>query len=389
MTGASVAGPAAALCLSRAGYDVTVVERAEGLRPGGQNVDVRASGREALRRMGLEDAVRARNTGEVGTRFVDDDGGVVSEFPVDESEGSEGPTAELEILRGALAQVLHDACPDSVEWRWGDEVVSVAQDEGGVDVGLSSGGTERFDLLVVAEGVGSRTRGLVFRDDEVRERALGMYSAYGTIERTDADDDWWRFFFAPGSRQATLRPDDEGTIRANLNWLTDSPDLEEGDPAAAIRARFDGVGWEVPRILDGFDATDELYVDWLRQVICQRWHNGRVVLLGDAAWCVTPIGGGGSSLAIVGAYVLAAYLSQHDDHAVALARYEEWLRPLVEDVQDLPPGTPRLAAPKTRAGVAMLRLGTRIAALDAVQGLASKLTSGPETTQELPELLER
>lgn len=389
VTGASVAGPAAAFWLARIGCDVTVLERAPGPRAGGQNIDVRATGREVLRRMGLEDAVRRRNTGEVGTRFLDDTGAVVSEFPVEE-QGADGPTAELEILRGALSEILVEACPDSVAWRFGDHVVAVEQDEEGVAVRFAGGGRERFDLLVDAEGVGSPTRELVF-GDEPEVRPLGMYVAYGTIERTAADDDWWRVLIVPGSRQISLRPDDVGTVRAMLTFLTDTPELAGLDDAglrAALRGRFAGAGWEAPRILDGFDAAGDLYVDYLRQVRCPVWHRGRVCLLGDAAWSVTPIGGGGTSLAITGAYVLAAFLSRAGagGHQEAFARYDAWMRPLVEAAQDLPPGVPRIAAPRSRAGVGVLRLATRVAARPALRSLATRLTSGPQAEQDLPDL---
>lgn len=390
VTGASVAGPAAAYWLAEAGYDVTVAEVAPALREGGQNIDVRASGREVLRLMGLEDAVLARNTGEVGTRFLDASGATVSEFPVDTEAGQDGPTAEMEILRGALSQVLVDACPDSVRWRFGTSVEALAEHDDGIDVTFAGGEVATYDLLVVAEGVGSRTRRLVF-GDEPEERALGMYVTYGTIERTAADDDWWNVLVVPGSRQVSLRPDDVGSTRAMLNFLADSPVLEGLDHAglcAALRAEFDGVGWEVPRILDGLGQADDLYVDHLRQVVAPTWHRGRVCLLGDAAWCVTPIGGGGTSLAITGAYVLAAYLSSAEpgDHAGAFTRYEEWMRPIVEDAQHLPPGVPRIAAPKSAAGVKVLQWGTRLAALPLFRTAAQKMTSGPEATQDLPHL---
>ncbi len=388
VTGASVAGPAAAFWLSRAGFDVTVVEVAPELRSGGQNIDIRASGREVIALMGLEDAVRRRNTGEIGTRFYSEDGTVVSEFAVEEGEGHDGPTAELEILRGALSQILVEACPDSVTWSFGVSVESVDDTDTGVEVTFSDGSGERFDLLVVAEGVGSRTRRLVF-GDEPQEKPLGMYCSYGTIPRTADDDDYWNWLIVPGSRQAGLRPDDEGTTRAMLNFLADSPVLEGLDGRQlrdALREEFADVGWQVPRILDGLDSSDDLYVDYLRQVVCPTWHRGRVVLLGDAAWCVTPIGGGGTSLAITGAYVLAAFLSQtgRDDHDRAFAQYEDWMRPIVEDAQDLPPGTPRIAAPETRAGAQLLKWGTKVAALSVVQSLANRLTSGPQATRELP-----
>lgn len=388
VTGAGIAGPAAAYWLSRIGFEVTVVERSPGPRAGGQNIDVRGSAREVLRLMELEDEVRARGTGETGTAFVRPDGTAVAEFPVDPGTG-DGPTAELEILRGALAEVLVDACPPDVEWRWGDHVVACEEDDSGVQLDFETGARERYDVMVVAEGVQSSTRSLVM-GDEPRLDALGMYNAFGTIARTDADDDRWRFLVVEGSRQASLRPDDTGTTRAMLNFLADDPVLDGLDGAAvrrALRDRFADVGWEVPRILDGFDASDDLYVDWLTQVRCPRWHRGRVVLLGDAAWCVTPIGGGGTSLAITGAYVLAAMLSHApDDHVHAFSQFEEWMRPLVTDAQDLPPGVPRLAAPGSWLGVRALRMGLRAAALPVVRSVATRLTAGPSSEEGLPAL---
>lgn len=386
VTGASVAGPAAAFWMAKAGCDVTVVEQADHLRPGGQNIDIRATGREVLQLMGLEDAVVAHSTGEIGLRFYGKDGNVVSEFPVQEGEGHDGPTAELEILRGALAKVLVEACPDTVDWRFGRTVVAVDDGPDGVHIELSDGSSERYDLLIVAEGVGSHTRHLVF-GDEPKQKPLGMYVSYATIDQTPDDDQWWNWLIVPGARQATLRPDDEGTTRAMLNFRADTPVLDglEGDQLVdALRDIFGDLQWQVPRILDSLATSDDLYVDWSRQIVSTTWHRGRVCLLGDSAWCVTSLGGGGTSLAIVGAYVLAAYLTQHTSHTEAFEAYEAWMRPIVEDAQHLPPGTPALAAPATRAGAQALKWGTKIAAQPVVQSLTSKITAGPETQKQLP-----
>jgi 2-polyprenyl-6-methoxyphenol hydroxylase-like FAD-dependent oxidoreductase len=171
-------------------------------------------------------------------------------------------------------------------------------------------------------------------------------------------------------------------MRATLSFRTGSPVLAGRDAAeirAELRARFAGAGWEAARILDGFETSDDLYVDWLRQVDCPTWHRGRVCLLGDAAWCVTPIAGGGASLALTGAYVLAA--------SGSFAEYEKWMRPLVDATRKLPPGVPRIAAPRSRAGVQALRWGTRVAARPLVQSLTARLTAGPKAEKELPPLL--
>ena len=196
----------------------------------------------------------------------------------------------------------------------------------------------------------------------------------------------------PGSRSVTLRPDNLGTTRATLGFMSDPVGFESLAPdeqLTELRRRFGDLGWEVPRVLDAIEKGDELYVEDLTQVRSATWSAGRVVLLGDAAWCVTPVAGAGTSLALVGAYVLAVELSRLEDGtppAEAFARYEAWMRPVVEDAQDLPPGTPRLANPESRLGVAVFKAATRVAATRPVRALASRLTSGPKPDRALPDL---
>ena len=127
ISGASIAGPALASWLHRYGFEVTVIERAAELRSGGQNVDVRGAGREVARRMGLEDAIRAATTGEAGVRFVDADDRTIASFAAGTSD-SDGPTAELEILRGDLARLLVEQTASDVEYVFGDHITDLDDD---------------------------------------------------------------------------------------------------------------------------------------------------------------------------------------------------------------------------------------------------------------------
>ncbi len=182
VSGASIAGQALAYWLRRYGWTPTVVERADRLRTAGQNIDVRGAGREVARRMGVEAAILAAGTGEVGTRFLGSDGQTIAEFPAGEGN-SDGATAELEILRGQLARLLVDLTEPDVEYVYGDRITRLDQDDDGVTVGFANGADRRFDLVVVAEGMCSRTRDLVL-GDEVEVRDLGLYTAYCAIPRT-------------------------------------------------------------------------------------------------------------------------------------------------------------------------------------------------------------
>lgn len=327
--------------------------------------------------MNLEGRVRASGTGEVGLRFVDDRGRAVGEFPVDRSGAGDGLTAELEILRSQLSRLLVDEAGD-VESLFGERIVSVAQDENGVDVTFADAGTRRFDLLIVAEGIRSTTRNMLF-GAEPDYRDLGMYTAYCTIPQTSGDDRWWRWYLTTGGRSVHLRPDNVGSTRANLNFRTAPTGLDYQDRDSQVRRLrevFSDVGDAAPRILDALaDDPSSLYLDRIAQVRLPSWSKGRVAVVGDAAYCATPISGMGTSLALAGGYVLAGALGSAVDHHEAFATYERQMRPFVDAAQKLPPGVPRIANPTSQLGVQVFRTAVRVAASAPVRAVTSRRTS--------------
>jgi 2-polyprenyl-6-methoxyphenol hydroxylase-like FAD-dependent oxidoreductase len=389
ISGASIAGPALAYWLTAQGFTTTVVERFADLRDDGQNIDVRGAGREVARRMGIEDAIRAASTGETGTEFVDADGRPVARFAAGRSD-SGGATAELEILRGQLSRIIVDRTRDDTEYVFGDQIVALDEGADGVTVTFAHGPARTVDLVVVAEGLRSRTRSLVFpRVDAVRE--LGLNIAYLTIPRTADDTDLWRWHSAGRGRSVSLRPDNVGTTRASLTFLSDVRGLDELDHDAAVtilRRTFADVGWETPRVLAALDEAP-LYFDAVGQAHLPAWSSGRVALVGDAAHCSSPVSGMSTSLALTGAYVLAGELGTHP-HPTAFARYEALMRPYVDQAQKLPPGAPRIANPRSRAGVAVMHTVLRVAARLAagrLGGLSSALFSPPADAINLPSYL--
>ena len=364
---------------------MTVVERAPGFRDGGQNIDVRGVGRDVLRLMGLDRAALDLGTGEAGTVFVDERGRPVASFAVGDGEG---PTAEMEILRGDLARLLHGAAQAGADFRFGDSVAAIAQDGDGVTVTFTSGLVERYAVVIVAEGVGSATRGLVF-PGENRPRWMNLTTAYLTIPRTAGDDRMWRWFHAGKGRSVSLRPDAHGTTRAFLTSqgrLAAEQSWDVARQKAWLHARFADAKWETPRVLAALDETDDFYFDVLRQVRMERWSNGRVALAGDAAWCVTPLGGRGTTLAIVGAYVLAGELARTGvaDPGIAFAAYKRVMQPLVAQGQAVPKWVPRAFHPRSRIGVRVLRGALRMASRPGVQKVIGRLSGGG---REEPELL--
>ena len=392
IAGASIAGPALAYWLERYGWRTTVVERAPALRTGGQNIDLKGAGLQVIGRMGLEDQVRAAHTGELGLEFVRAQGQALARFPVGDPSGM-SLTSEVEILRGDLAELLVLATSASTEYRFGDWITSVQQQEDDAAlVTFEQGGAERFDLVVAADGIGSDTRRLVF-DDEPVVRSLGVEATWATIARTGSDTDWWRWLNTPGGT-ISLRPDRHGTMRVVVTRTLTRGEKRDvnrrrtvDEQRALLRQTFSGAGWEVDRVLGALENVEDLYFEVVGQVHAQRWSKGPVVLLGDAAYCPSPVTGMGTTLAVVGAFVLAGEIAKHTALRDGLAGYERIMRPWVNKTQKLPPGVPRIANPTSRAGVALVQAAVRVAGTPAVRRTAARLSRDrtPAKTFALPD----
>ncbi|MCR6484152.1 FAD-dependent monooxygenase [Amycolatopsis sp. OK19-0408] len=338
VAGASIAGPALAHWLQRRGAEVTVVERAPGLRPGGQAVDARGVAREVIRRMGLDAAVRAARTDTAGAYVVDADGKVLETFSA-EDDGGDGYISEIEILRGDLSRVLHEDTRDTVEYVFGDRIAELAQDADGVDVGFEGGDRRRFDLVVGADGLHSALRGMVFGPREKFVRHLGSVLAFYSVPN-EFGLERWMLDYQEAGRSAGLRPLPDATrAMAMLSFPAAEFDVDYRDIEAQkrlLREQMAGFGWLTPRILTHLDDTPDFYLDQIAQVVMDRWSAGRVALLGDAAFSSSPLSGGGTGLALVGAYLLAGELAAAGwDPAAGFAGYEQRMRSYVEANQEI------------------------------------------------------
>ena len=152
--------------------------------------------------------------------------------------------------------------------------------------------------------------------------------------------DRWLIDYQESGRSAGLRPlQDASRAMAMLSFTAADFDVDYRDVEAQkrlLRDRMAGFGWLTPRILAHLDDTPDFYLDQVAQVVMDRWSNGRVGLLGDAAFSSSPMSGGGTGLALVGAYLLAGELAAAGwDPAVGFAAYERRMRPFVEANQEI------------------------------------------------------
>ncbi|PHH91474.1 hypothetical protein CDD83_313 [Cordyceps sp. RAO-2017] len=368
ISGAGVAGPALAFWMTRLGHRCSIIERFPSLRANGQQIDIREQAVDVARRMGLLEEIRKHVVDESGLRFVDSDGKQKALFPKVESKDGrhQGFTSEFEIMRGDLCRIMVDAAAAQTKYRFGLSVDELENGKDGVEVRLSDGSVETYDLLVAADGQGSRIRKMMLRDDEAAREAshsLGVYVAYYTLARTPEDDNLATVFVAPGRRVAATRWHSAHQGQAYLATMAHADEMEAAlrqdvDRQKDLFARvFKGTGWQSNRLVEELRTADDFYAQAIVQIKCAPWSKGRVVLLGDAGYCPSPLTGMGTSLALIGAYVLAGEIARSDgDLESALAAYDRALRPLVDRIQKLPRGVPGLVYPKTELGVKALQL---------------------------------
>jgi len=355
ISGASIAGPALAYWLREYGFHPTVVERAPSPRPGGQTVDLRGAGRTVVERMGLLDQAWQLSLDQRGIAFVGRNGRIAARMPT-ELFGGEGIVSDLEVLRGDLGRLLYEASAPGTEYLFDDTVTDLHQDDHGVVVSFEKAPPRRFGLVIGADGLHSPVRSLAFGPEQQCVRPLGCYTAWFTAAAEVDLDGWYQMYNAPGGLVASIRPGRvPGEIKAGLSFRSPPLNYDRHDPAAhqaILATRFAGVGWQVPQLLRASRTAADFFFDSMGQVHLDRWSSGRVALVGDAGYCPTPLTGLGTTLALVGAYVLAGELaSAGGDHTVGYGRYEQIMRPYVTQAQELPPGGVRGYAPTSALGI--------------------------------------
>lgn len=337
ISGASIAGPALAFWLNRHGFAVTVVEKAGALRGGGYPIDVRGTALEVVRRMGILPRLRDAHIDVGRLTFLDGDGGEVASIkPHSITGGVAGQ--DLEVRRGDLTDALYAAVRDDVEFLFGDSIDTLDQSGHGVDVTFRGGGRRTFDMVFGADGLHSRTREVLFGPEEQFHRYLGYCFAGFTMRNTLGLSHELMMWNTPGRAAALYAVGDNDDVHAFLNFAHPEPPFDAfRNPEAQrdlVAAVFADAGWEVPGMLAALRDADDLFFDGVSQIRMPRWSSGRVALVGDAAYAPSFLTGQGSSLALVGAYMLAGSVADRD-HAAGFAAYEHNTREFVTVNQDL------------------------------------------------------
>ncbi|MEU6173026.1 FAD-dependent monooxygenase [Streptantibioticus parmotrematis] len=344
ISGSGIAGSSLAHWLSRhGGFEVTVVERAPAFRPGGQAIDVRGPALEVAERMGILPQLREHATDMRGMSMVDGSGREIYRSTEHTLTGGELASPDVEIMRDDLNEIIQRARPDGVAYRYGDSVTALDdRGEDGVRVEFREAPPETYDLVVGADGLHSAVRAAAFGPERDVIRHLGSYLAVFTAPNF-LDLDRWQVFCRAGAPGAEvfggiMSARGNAESRVYLGFESAQPlEYDVRDVTAQRRLvaeRVTGAGWEFDRAVKYLWDAADFHFDSMSQIHLDHWSRGRVVLLGDAGYCGSPMSGQGTSMAMVGAYVLAGELkAAAGDHRAAFAAYERELREYVADNQ--------------------------------------------------------
>ncbi|NVM89871.1 2-polyprenyl-6-methoxyphenol hydroxylase-like FAD-dependent oxidoreductase [Variovorax sp. SG517] len=355
ISGASMAGLSAAHWFARLGHRVTVVERADGLRPGGAPIDVRGRALATAQRMGIL------------ARIEEEKVAVIEPAPVLDGTGAQVATLDLrwfanetdddiEITRDRLNRILLDAIPDGVEFRFKASIAAIADGvggAGGVDVAFADGRRGRYDLVVGADGLHSNVRRLAFGPEKDYVRHFGHYVALVDLP---AGRTWHRAMLnVPG---LTIAVRDAGDGPQGM-MLAASPEIDyDYRDLDAQRQLIDRLlsrvdAWQVPAMREAFadPSARGFYFDSVSQTRMPGWTRGNVAVIGDAGHCAALLSGMGTTLAMVSAELLAnTWTEAGGDMEAASPLYHDRLRPYVEQCQAFAgEGAPIMVPPTQQA----------------------------------------
>lgn len=370
ISGAGIAGPTLAYWLLKRGFEPVLLERASHFRHGGYMVDFWGLGYDVAERMSLIPQLRDAGYFIDRVKFVDERGHARSGFDAEMLRRTLG-NRFFSVPRGDLAKAIFNSVADKIETIFGDSITAIRKDAAAVDVQFEHGQSRRFDLLAGCDGLHSAVRQIAWGPEKQFEKYLGYYCAsFITANYPHREEQAYTSYAEPGrsiSRYA-LRGGRTAFlfIFASEQSLKENPELARAK--AILRETFGRDRWiEVPEILQRLERCDDLYFDSVSQIRMPAWSTGRIVLVGDAAYCPSLLSGEGAGFALAGAYILAGELHRaNDDHALGYRHYEQRFRPFLERKQQSAQQFATSFTPKTHLGLCVRDLVLRLTAFPPV-----------------------
>jgi len=372
ISGAGIAGLTLAYWLKKFGFNPTIVEVAPKLREGGYAIDFWGAGYDVAERMHIVPGLEKVDLNMSDFAFVDGHNKRKGGMDYRKMKKLMNGRA-FTLLRSDLSNVIYDHLDKDTEIIFGDSIRKMEQDEQGVTVSFSSGNVRSFDLVAGADGLHSNVRNLVFGDESQFEKYYGYYTASFTIEEGASDEASFLTYNVPFKQAAVYSLNGH---KAATFFIFTSPsklsynhhDIEQ--QKEILRNEFQNAGWKCPELLSKMEAAPDFYFDVVSQIQMNHWSKGRVTLVGDACDCPSLLSGQGSTLAMVGAYILAGELKDaNGDYEPAFDRYQDIFKPFIDSKQKIAQNFAKSLVPKSKFGIWLRNTFTKLMFLPFVSKL--------------------
>lgn len=379
ISGASIAGPALAYWLSYYGFRPTIVEKAPTLREGGYAIDIRGAAQKVVERMGILEEIRNIHTHMQGMTYVNSNNKQIAHITPEQMAG--GGDLDIEFLRRDLAHLLYQLTREQTDYLFNDSITSLVERENGVQVTFERTPPRTFDLVVGADGVHSNVRTQVFGEESQFSQYLGYYVAIFTTPNHLNLDHQELIYRMPGKIASMYSARDNREAKAMFYFTSPPLTYDRHDvfqQKHLLAQAFSGEQWEIPRLLESMWQAPDFYFDSVDQIHLDQWAKGRIALVGDAGYCASPLSGQGTSLALVGAYVLAGELSKASgEYRLAFANYQQEMRAYVELNQKAALGHGQMLIPPTPFHIWFTTQNIRLFPYLPWQGLIMKAIRKP------------
>lgn len=336
ISGAGVAGLVLGYWLKQYGFEPTIVEKYPYLRTGGYKIDLRGAALDVLKRMGIYSIISENKTKIARAICIDKDGNEVIQMSTD-LLGTRLENVDLEIMRGDLCLIMKEQLED-VEYLFGDSIKELSENSDGVSVVFEMGEDRTFDLVIGADGLHSVTRNIVFGDESQFSKDMGVCVSVFSIPNFLSQDEC-EIELHTRQRFVNIYKDKKNAEAKAAMAFSVKESFQSRDPnkqKKLIEETFSHMGWKIPQIIEAMNESSDFFFDVMAQIHMPYWSRGRIVLVGDAAYSATPMSGQGTSIAIVGAYVLAGELLEtRGDYRRAFSQYEKLMRPFINENQAL------------------------------------------------------
>lgn len=372
ISGAGIAGTALTFWLKKFGFNPTIIEIAPKLREGGYAIDFMGAGYDVAVKMGIANELKKVDIDFSNLKLVDHNDQEKGRMNYQKIKKLMNGRA-MTLLRSDLAKTVYASLGKDIEVIFSDTIETIKQNDKEVTVSFKNGNSRNFDLVIGADGLHSNVRKLIFGDENKFEKYLGYFTSSYTINNFSIGNNAFSMYNFPYKQVAIYSNKKNQTTTFFIFTSAKKTTYLHHDienQKQILRHEFENGGWKCPQLLSALDSTTDFYFDSVSQIKMDKWSNGRVALVGDAGYCPSLLSGKGSTLAMVGAYILAGELKEaNGNYQQAFEQYEKLFKPFMAKKQKSAQSFARSFIPKSYFGIWLRNLAFKLMSVSAFSKL--------------------